>query len=353
MRTDDRHHRRPLKSKVTFAIIFLELLCLTMLSMEMGFGQKDWIKHPGNPVLPKSEDGWDSGNIHAAAVLKEGETYRMWYSATNYTHSGIGLALSPNGVDWDKYPGNPVILDGPEEYDVNLIFGPTVVRDGEGYRMWYTGSDSDSIWTVNLATSPDGISWTKHPENPVLRPSEWYDAERAGDPWVVRDDGVYRMWYTCQNRPMNITYAIAYATSQDGVNWIKHPQNPVLLAGEEGPDSNSVRDPCVVRSTSGYEMWYRGIGVADWTVCYATSDDGVNWVRYDENPVLWGEPGAWDARIWFPRVLDEAGLRSMWYTSADANEIGYAHMPIAQGCIVPFALAAVLALYVRNRESSR
>ena len=331
--------------------MLLGLLSLAMLSLELGLAQKDWIKHPGNPVLAKSETGWDSGGIHAAAVLKEDGTYRMWYSAGNSTHSGIGMALSPDGVNWDRHPGNPLISKGPDEYDVDFIFAPTILHDGEGYRMWYTGSDSENVWTVNLATSPDGITWTKHPENPVLRPEEWYEAERVGDPWVVLDEGVYKMWYTCQNRAVNISYGIAYATSGDGITWSKHPGNPVLLAGEEGPDSGTVRDPCVVRSASGYEMWYRGIDVYDWTVCYATSGNGVNWIRYGENPVLRGEPGAWDARVWFPRVLDEEGLRSMWYTSADTNEIGYARMPVAQGCIFPLALTVGLVLRLKDRRS--
>jgi predicted GH43/DUF377 family glycosyl hydrolase len=254
-------------------------------------------------------------------------------------------------VNWDKYPGNPLISNGPYEYDVSFVFAPTVVHDGKGYKMWYTGSDSENVWTVNLATSPDGIAWTKYAGNPVLSPEGWYEAERVGDPWVILDEGVYMMWYTCQNRAMNISYGIAYATSGDGITWSKHPENPVLLAGDEGPDSGTVRDPCVVRSASGYEMWYRGIDVYNWTVCYATSEDGANWIRYHENPVLRGEPETWDARVWFPRVLDEEGLRSMWYTSADTDEIGYAHMPVAQGCIFPLALTAGLVLRLKGRRS--
>ncbi len=353
IRMDERHHRSLRQSKETITIILLGFICLSMVSMEMGLAEKGWIKHPGNPVLLKSESGWDSGDIHAAAVLKEDGTYKMWYSAHNSTHSGIGLALSSDGVNWEKYPGNPLVSKGPDEYDISFVFAPTVVHEGEGYKMWYTGSDSENVWTVNLATSPDGIIWTKHPGNPVLRPEEWYEAERVGDPWVILDEGIYKMWYTCQNRPMDIMYGIAYATSEDGIVWTKHPGNPVLLPGEEGPDSGSVRDACVVRSPAGYEMWYRGIDVYNWTVCYATSDDGVNWSRYDDNPVLRGEPEAWDARMWFPRVLDEEGIRSMWYTSADTNEVGYAHLAIAQGCIIPFTLTAGLALVFRTKRHLR
>jgi predicted GH43/DUF377 family glycosyl hydrolase len=195
---------------------------------------------------------------------------------------------------------------------------------------------------ICLATSNDGIWWDKHPVNPVMEPGEWFDGERIGDPWVIHDEGIYKMWYTCQNRP-EIVYGIAYATSPDGVSWTKHTE-PVLLASGDGPDSGTVRDPSVLRTDRGYEMWYRGIGESlEWTVCYATSADGITWTRYPENPVLRGDPGSWDERIWFPRVLAEEGRYSMWYTSADDDEIGYAYLPIGQ-C---FTIAAGLAIFIR------
>jgi predicted GH43/DUF377 family glycosyl hydrolase len=309
----------------------------------------DWIKYQGNPVLMKSLNGWDSQGISAACIIRDGEVYRLWYSATGPDGSGIGAAESADGLSWAKSPQNPLLVTGPEAYDSNFIFAPTALRDGNVYKMWYTGSDESSIWSICLATSEDGITWDKFPANPVLGPSEWYDGERTGDPWVIYDEGIYKMWYTCQNRP-EIMYAIAYATSPDGVSWTKHPE-PVLVADGDGPDNGTVRDPSVIRSGTGYEMWYRGIGKSgDWTVCYATSPDGISWDRYPENPVLAGDPDGWDARIWFPRVLDEGNRYSMWYTSADEDEIGYAHLPIGQGLSLAVVMVVLGRMIYVNRE---
>jgi len=291
----------------------------------------EWLKFDQNPVLAEGPEGsWDGGEVISVSPLREGEIYRMWYSADNGSElSGIGLATSVDRIHWTKSPFNPVLSNGPDAYDSGYVFAPCVLRDSEGYKMWYVGSDPEGVWTVCLATSVDGTSWTKHPQNPVLTPGPgWCDARNAGDPWVIFDDGLYKMWYTALNR----TYLIAYATSRDGVHWTK--VGPVLEPSMEGPDSSSVRGPCVLRTAEGYEMWYRGIGITSrsWTVCYAISPDGVNWERYAQNPVLEGQSGGWDAKLWFPRVIREEDRYSMWYTSTDSGvgQVGYAYLKIPE-----------------------
>jgi len=178
----------------------------------------EWIKYEQNPVLTQGPSGtWEAGEIVAVSPAKEGEVYRIWYSADNGSRvSGIGLATSLDRIHWTKNPSNPILSNGPEAFDSSYLFAPCVLRDAQGYKMWYTGSGSGSVWTICLATSVDGTSWTKYPANPVLTPGpDWYDLRHAGDPWIIFDDSLYKMWYTALNR----TYVIAYATSTDGVHW--------------------------------------------------------------------------------------------------------------------------------------
>ncbi len=264
--------------------------------------------------------------------------YRMWYDAGNGSVHALGLATSQDGLHWDKDPRNPILLPGPGEYDSAFIFGPTILRDEFGYRMWYTGMDSSNSWTICLATSPDGIRWAKYAGNPVMVPGpDWYDGSGVADPCVILDDGVLKMWYTAYNR--TTSYSIGYATSLDGIAWTKHHANPVLIPSREGADAVTVRGPCVLKTSRGYEMWYRGINV-NWTICYASSHDGIAWIRVAGNPVLRGSPGDWDAKVWFPRLLLEDERYSMWYCSDTQDEIGYAYSPVAEG----FALLTISAL---------
>src|SRR5215471_16438222 len=58
-----------------------------------------WVKHPKNPVL-----GGDLGTCFDISVLKERDTYRMWFSWR--PKKSIALVESKDGVKWSK----PVVV---------------------------------------------------------------------------------------------------------------------------------------------------------------------------------------------------------------------------------------------------
>jgi beta-1,2-mannobiose phosphorylase / 1,2-beta-oligomannan phosphorylase len=89
-----------------------------------------WAKSPKNPVL-----GGELGTCFDICVLKERDTYRMWFSWR--PRKSIALVESKNGVEWTK----PLIVVGPNdnsgwEDDLNR---PIVLASGGRYQMWYTG----------------------------------------------------------------------------------------------------------------------------------------------------------------------------------------------------------------------
>src|SRR6516164_9521482 len=108
-----------------------------------------WVKHAKNPVL-----GGDLGTCFDVSVLKEGGTYRMWFSWR--PKRSIALVESSDGVHWNQ----PLIVLGPSEEtdwerDLNR---PVVVKNGSGYQMWYTGHARGRSW-IGYATSHDGRAW--------------------------------------------------------------------------------------------------------------------------------------------------------------------------------------------------
>lgn len=54
------------------------------------------------------------------------------------------------------------------------VMHPTVVHDGDGYRMCYAANSFVVPHTVAMATSPDGIHWTKHRDGEPVRGLGWY-----------------------------------------------------------------------------------------------------------------------------------------------------------------------------------
>ena len=96
-----------------------------------------WIKYDKNPVL-----GGDLGTCFDISVLKQGDTYRMWFSWR--PKKSIALVESQDGVRWSK----PAIVLGPNrktdwENDLNR---PVVLKHGDRYQMWYTGQARGRSW---------------------------------------------------------------------------------------------------------------------------------------------------------------------------------------------------------------
>src|SRR3989344_6498233 len=78
--------------------------------------------------------------------------------------------------NWTKSSNNPVLSLGPNSWDNQTVFQPSVLYLNNQYYMWYSGYNG-SRFQIGYATSTDGISWTKNQSNPVLsKLSEGRDA---------------------------------------------------------------------------------------------------------------------------------------------------------------------------------
>ncbi len=245
-----------------------------------------WTKHAGNPLIGVGDPGeWDSGYRGQLAIMQDGGLYKMWFSG-GPDYEGpwqTGYATSTDGVDWNIYPGNPVLPGGGGgDWDEMESDGPTVILDGGVYKMWYHGCNADySVCSIGYATSTNGIDWSKYAGNPVLtqgNPGDW-DEGGLFWPYVVKNGSVYEMWYDSSGQ-------IGLATSPDGIAWTKHG-DPVLTTGW---DSAGVSGQSILLEGSTYKMWFRSGTGPSLGIGYAESTDGINWTMPYSNPVL--RPGA-------------------------------------------------------------
>lgn len=245
-------------------------------------------KSPANPILyPGGTGTWEETGTIRPSVLWSDGTYRMWYAGSNATFtSAIGYATSTNGTAWTKEITNPVLENGDtgawDDYSVSF---PAVIQDGGGYKMWYTGTGPGpggigSIRKIGMATSTDGIEWTKFASNPVLDvgPTGAWDAGQVSVPTVARVGGGYHMWYSVG---ISGASGIGHATSPDGTTWTKDPANPVLPGGS-GAWDDIVYAPFVLYDGCFFQMFYSGCNNST-GICqigYASSLDGTTWTRY-------------------------------------------------------------------------
>jgi parallel beta-helix repeat protein len=265
---------------------------------------------------------WDETRVRYPTVVTDDGGYQMWYVGYDRNEVGrIGYATSPDGLNWTKHPGNPVLGVGSGSvWDSEGFESPFVVKEDGIYKMWYGGRGaSDDYWRTGYATSTDGVSWTKYPKNPVIDVGDkgWNNRIAQG-PYVLREGGSYKMWlYTAGDDGSGWTPYIAYATSTDGLDWEWDSANP-LFSRDPAHDWESewVWNPSILHVGSEYQMWYSAWGNDQGYTGYATATNETDWTKYNGGvqPVLSGTPGAWDEGVAYdPFVLYGSGVYTMWY----------------------------------------
>ena len=281
------------------------VLFFLVLLIGNSLAQTDWTTYPGNPVLPWGDrDSWEFVK-EWSFVVHDGEQYIMYYGGgprinALLTAMEIGMATSEDGMIWTKYEENPVMsFSLTAAWDDSIVDPGPVIYDGEQYRMWYSGMSVDSIWSIGLATSTDGIEWVKYEGNPLLELGDEgrWDDKSVRVASVIYDQSQYKMWYTGSDSiysedlefPQLAHWRVGYATSPDGISWTKYEENPVLDIGEPGTWEDKRIDHCyVLFNGDSYEMWYQG-GNEPYLYYtptgYATSPDGITWTKYENNPV--------------------------------------------------------------------
>jgi predicted GH43/DUF377 family glycosyl hydrolase len=249
------------------------ILTLLISLISITSGQMNWMKDPNNPVMSGGGDGaWDRHVFWPNVIYNyDSLRYEMWYGVSaartdeSWFPNPMGYAHSRDGITWEKY-FDPVMEGTPGTWDAFTTRGQTVIRENGSYKMWYVGfSSEDDPGGIGYATSNDGLNWIKETSiNPVIVPEEAWEAGGFRTVYVLPVEEGYKMWYTGWNVDRSRA-DIGYATSIDGEIWVKDTQhNPVLTCGEsEQWDSQFVVDPHVLRIDSLYYMFFGGNNYPD------------------------------------------------------------------------------------------
>jgi predicted GH43/DUF377 family glycosyl hydrolase len=334
-----------------FAIIFISLLMLASWcddnngpDVEDKSCEVCWTKYSSNPVMvPGATGEWDDNWIWSGSVIYHEGVYHMWYTGGNSSEGipRIGHATSPDGITWTKDPDNPVLDLGPEgSWDDSRIHGPSVLLINSQFHMWYSGdpfpSGTYASTRIGHATSPDGTTWTKYPNNPIMDhgPNGSFDDTWISAPFVLYNGSEYHMWYTGDGGQGTYTQ-MGHATSPDGISWTRDPHNPVLsCTNSAGWDYDRAGFAQVIYDGTTYHMWYSGGETYAWRIGYATSEDGSAWTKSKHNPVLsFGSAGSWEESMVASCVVMKSGEKYlMWYSGGSTVtgnvRIGYAESDI-------------------------
>ncbi len=148
-----------------------------------------WTVDPEPVLIPGPEGAWDGLAVGDASVVRHNDGYALYYTGFGNIQNGafsekranIGMATSADGMTWKKHDNpatkdtlydvsDPVFTVTTDQagWDTFRIVDPNVQKTPDGWLMAYRGATFDSATSIGLASSPDGINWTRVSDTPEL-----------------------------------------------------------------------------------------------------------------------------------------------------------------------------------------
>ncbi len=138
----------------------------------------------------------------------------------------------------------------------------SILHDNGRYRAWYVSATGWTTvndtpypcYVVRHAESVDGRQWSEG--GPICIGHASADEFGIGRPWVVRDADGYRMWYSIRSRSR--PYRIGYVESADGLSWTRKDDEAGIASSASGWDSEMICYPAVIDVHGKRLMFYNG-----------------------------------------------------------------------------------------------
>lgn len=223
------------------------------------------------PVLTPGELGtFDDSGALPNAIVKVAGRKLLYYTGINLgvtvkIRNSIGLA------EWDarlkqflRLFKGPVIDRTKDQ--PHFVATPEVMWEEGRFRAWFTACqkweageiEAKHFYNLEYAESADGIHWDRTGKTAI----DFVDQHEyaLGVPRVIKENDEYKMWFCSRASKNAATYRIRYATSQDGVNWVREPGKMELDVSDTGWDSDMVCYPFIFEHGGHRYMLYNGNG---------------------------------------------------------------------------------------------
>jgi predicted GH43/DUF377 family glycosyl hydrolase len=232
--------------------------------------------------------------INPGAVLFHEDSFHMFFNSFTAWPGlvKVGYMTSDDGYRWQMAQDAPVLTTdqipfGDGEADVSSV---VVMDDGTWLMYFHTVGGGE----IGRATAASPLGPWAVDENPNLKPGSQGAWDQLGLEWpsVVKEGDEFRMYYGVKTKE---GHAIGLATSTDGINWTKYDNpetmeeqfaesDPIFVKGEDW-EYNKVDRPRVVKSPDGWVMIYQA-GISVEMRGLALSNDGIHWEKYSANPIF-------------------------------------------------------------------
>jgi hypothetical protein len=236
-----------------------------------------WEPLTAKPIFTGAGDGqWDVKIRERGFILRDGDRWRMWYTGYDGTRPGIkllGHATSADGLTWTRFPTTPL-------YREHWVEDVCVVRHQSLYYLFAEGFLDRLHWL----TSTDGLTWTRQGLVDVrLANGEPIPPGPFGTPTVWVENDVWHLFYERSDQ------GVWLAKSTDLKVWTNVRDEPVLKPGPGDYDRDLIALNQVFRHNGRFYAVYHGASntntPAIWATGLATSTDLLNWEKFPGNPL--------------------------------------------------------------------
>jgi hypothetical protein len=169
---------------------------------------------------------------------------------------------------WQK---KPFALQVRPDIGETYLWAPYVIRHEDKYYMFYCAGGLNSKHQISLATSKNLYDWKRYEANPII--VDGYDAR---DPYILRDNDRWIMYYTATTTPQGGNHIVAAVTSKNLLDW-SEKRITVFKDKSVGTWGGPTESPYVVKRG---EYYYLFIGPRDLDYRYTC-------VYKSKNPLKW------------------------------------------------------------------
>lgn len=181
-----------------------------------------------------------------------------------YSYDTVTLS---NGITWTNFQLAVDIGASGTGFDASVAYSPHVIKDGNLYRMWYTGRDGGGTVRIFYGESSNGVNWSNLQVSIISNSQGVYDTNKAASPLVIKDGSIYKMWYSGSD---GTNWRILYCESNDGINWYNYLLS-VDISSQGALDITHVENASVINVKGLGKMWYSGFDGTNWRILYCES----------------------------------------------------------------------------------
>lgn len=226
------------------------------------------------PILQLGDLGtFDEFGIYPASVIRNGDSVNVYYTGHTRCESvpfntAIGFAVSNNdGETFNKMGTGPVLSYSPNE--PFALSGPKIRKFNNVWYLWYIAGRKwivpegkpELIYRIRMATSADGLNWTKMDRNIIEEKLGENEVQACPDVFFKNDK--YHMFFCYMVTPdfrkdSSKAYRIGYASSTDLLNWNRDDTKAGITVSREGWDSEMISYPHLFDLDGKTYMFYLG-----------------------------------------------------------------------------------------------